>query len=78
MKNWTFKRLGVYDTARAVIATGLVLSLATGFLDIATKLLRENDKTARKLREINRIVGEKEVKFDEETKNNLKSLGYLQ
>jgi len=47
-------------------------------LRMARNVLRKNDKIVGKLAEVNRIEGEKKVNFDDETKNKLKSLGYLQ
>ncbi len=47
-------------------------------LRMARGLVIQNDKIVGKLTEVNRIGGEKKVNFDDETKNKLKSLGYLQ
>jgi hypothetical protein len=44
----------------------------------ARNILRGHTKVAEKIRENNGIASGKEVEFDQETKEKLKSLGYLQ
>ena len=44
----------------------------------ARDILRESKKTAKKLRERHRLRTEKQIRFNEETRQELKSLGYIQ
>ncbi len=68
----------LYDLIRDPGERISVLNSSPQKAERARNILRNHTKVAEKIRENNGIASGKEVKFDQETKEKLKSLGYLQ
>jgi len=68
----------LYDLTRDPEERVSIVNSSPDKVERARTMLREYDQLAKKIREGNSIKNPEGIKFDEETRKNLKSLGYIQ